>query len=330
MVSLLPSAEWFGVNSLDEALELRSQEVTRPIVILGHVPLSQLEAAVEADCGITVYNRESIEKLSSLAALPRPARLHVKVDTGTYRQGVYPGQLEEFLGLIKGNPRVVLEGISTHYANIEDTLNHEYAEMQISRFNEALAIVDRVMGRPPFIHTACTAAAILFSSTHFTMLRSGIGLYGLWPSRETLVAAREKGGPQLDFKPVMTWKTRLVQIKDVPEGSYVGYGCSYRTTRNTIMGVLPVGYSDGYDRALGNRAHVLIRGRRAKILGRICMNLCMVDLTDIQGVHLEEEVVLLGKSGDERISAETMADWAGTINYEVVTRISPLLPRKVV
>ena len=146
---------------------------------------------------------------------------------------------------------------------------------------------------------------------------------------ETLVAAREKDS-KLDFRPVMTWKTRLVQIKTVAEGSYVGYGCSYRTTRKTLMGVLPIGYSDGYDRALGNRGHVLVRGRRAQILGRICMNLCMVDLTDISGVHLEEEVVLLGKSGDEQISAETMADWAGTINYEVVTRISPLLPRKVV
>jgi alanine racemase len=329
MASLLPSAEWFGVNSLDEALELRTHGVSRPIVVLGHVPLDELPAAVEADLGLTVYNRETIERLSSLPTLPRPARLHVKVDSGTHRQGVFPEDLERFLSLIKGNPRVVLEGISTHYANIEDTLNHEYAEMQIARFNEALAIVDRVVGRPPFIHTACTAATILFSSTHFTMLRSGIGLYGLWPSKETLVAAREKDS-KLDFRPVMTWKTRLVQIKTVAEGSYVGYGCSYRTTRKTLMGVLPIGYSDGYDRALGNRGHVLVRGRRAQILGRICMNLCMVDLTDISGVHLEEEVVLLGKSGDEQISAETMADWAGTINYEVVTRISPLLPRKVV
>lgn len=330
ITSLLPSAEWFGVNSLEEGLELRANGITRPVVVLGHVPLAELSSAVEADLAITVYNRESIERLATLPTLPRPARVHVKVDTGTSRQGVMPYDLADFLRLVKGAPNVILEGMSTHYANIEDTLNHEYAEMQIARFNEALAVADQVTGRPPFIHTACTAANILFASTHFTMLRSGIGLYGLWPSRETFVAAREKGGRVPDFHPVLTWKTRIVQIKLLEEGTYVGYGCSYKTMRKTILGVLPIGYSDGYDRALGNRGHVLVRGRRAPIIGRICMNLCMIDLTDVPGVRLEDEVVLLGRSGGEQISAETMAEWVGTINYEVVTRISPLLPRRIV
>jgi alanine racemase len=330
IASLLPSAEWFGVNSLDEGLELRGLGITRPILLLGHVPIGELPIAVEADLGLTVYNRETLESLSSCTSLPRPARIHVKVDTGTARQGVMPGELEEFLRLVKRSRHIVLEGISTHYANIEDTLNHDYAELQMARFSSALDVVDRTVGRPPFVHTACTAAALLFSSTHFTMLRSGIGLYGLWPSRETLLAAREKGGSVPEFRPVLSWKTRIVQVKTIPEGSFVGYGCSYKTMRPTILGVLPVGYADGYDRALGNRAHVLVRGRRAPVIGRICMNLCMVDLTDVPGAKLEDEVVLLGKSGEERITAETMAEWAGTINYEVVTRISPLLPRKVV
>ncbi|MGA2640615.1 MAG: alanine racemase [Spirochaetia bacterium] len=329
IASLLPSAEWFGVNSLEEGLELRRLGITRPILLLGHVALAELEAAVEADLGLTVYNRETLDRLSAFSSLPRPARIHVKVDTGTARQGVMPGDLEDFLLLVKRSRNLTLEGISTHYANIEDTLNHEYAELQISRFSSALKVVDRTAGRPPFIHTACSAAALLFSSTHFTMLRSGIALYGLWPSRETLIAAREKGGSVPDFHPVLTWKARIVQIKTIPEGSCVGYGCSYKTMRKTALGVLPVGYADGYDRALGNRAHVLIRGRRAPVIGRICMNLCMVDLTDVPGAKLEDEVVLLGKSGDERITAETMAEWAGTINYEIVARISPLLPRKV-
>ena len=284
---------------------------------------------MEADLSLTVYNRETLDRLSAFSSLPRPARIHIKVDTGTARQGVLPDHLEAFLQDVKRSRNLALEGLSTHYANIEDTLNHEYAEMQIARFASALEVVERTVGRPPFIHTACTAAALLFSSTHFTMLRSGIGLYGLWPSRETLLAAREKGGAVPDFRPVLTWKTRVVQIKLVPEGSYVGYGCSYKTMRTTTLGVLPVGYADGYDRALGNRAHVLVRGRRAPVIGRICMNLCMVDLTDVPGTKLEDEVILLGASGTELISAETMAEWAGTINYEIVARISPLLPRKV-
>jgi alanine racemase len=330
MASLLPSAEWFGVNSLEEGLELRAHGVTRPILLLGHVPLAALRDAVDADLRLTIYNGETAETLAALASPERPARVHVKVDTGTSRQGVLPEDLEGFLRTLKECRGIQVEGVSTHYANIEDTLNHDFAELQIARFEDALLTMDRTVGRPPYIHTACTAAALLFPGTHYTMLRSGIGLYGLWPSRETLLAAREKGGIVPDFRPVLSWKTRIAQVKTIPEGSYVGYGCSYRTTRRTVLGVLPVGYSDGYDRALGNRAHVLVKGRRAPVLGRICMNLMMVDLTDVAGARLEDEVVLLGSSGDERISAETMAEWAGTINYEIVTRINPLLPRIVV
>jgi alanine racemase len=327
---LLPSADWFGVNSLEEGLELRGMGIAKPILLLGHVPLSRLGEAIEADLSLTVYNPETIKAIGALPSKPRPARLHVKIDTGTSRQGVLPEALEEFMRLVKSTHGVVLEGISTHFANIEDTLNHQYAELQLERFGAALAVVEGILGRPRIVHAACTAASILFASTHFTMLRSGIGLYGLWPSRETMLSAREKGGAVPDFRPALEWKTRIAQIKRVPEGTFVGYGCSFRTTRQTVLGILPVGYADGYDRALGNRAHVLVRGRRAPVIGRICMNLCMVDLTDAPSARLEDEVVLLGRSGDERISAETMAEWAGTINYEVVTRISPLLPRVVV
>jgi len=326
---LLPSAEWLGVNSLEEGLELRSLGEKRRILLLGHVPLAELTAALEADLALTVYNRETIEKIGSMRSVPRPARIHVKVDTGTSRQGVLPDDVSEFTRLVQGCRNVVLEGLSTHFANIEDTLNHDYARLQIERFQAALARAEGIAGKIPVVHTACTAAALLFSSTHFTMLRTGIGLYGLWPSRETLVSVREKKAP-IDFRPVLSWKTKIVQIKWLPEGTFVGYGCSYRTTRKTLLGVLPVGYADGYDRALGNRAHVLVNGRRAAVMGRICMNLSMIDLTDVPGVKLEDDVVLLGSSGEERISAETMGEWAGTINYEVVTRISPLLPRKVV
>ncbi len=329
LVQLLPAADWFGVNSLEEGLELRSLGVTKPVLLLGHVPLAELPAAIEADLALTVYNRETLEVIAGLGAVPRPARLHIKVDTGTGRQGVLPEDVAEFTGLVKRCRNAALEGLSTHFANIEDTLNHEYAKLQIERFQAALQRVESIAGRVPYVHTACTAATLLFPSTHFTMLRTGIGLYGLWPSRETFISVREKGMP-VDFRPVLTWKTRLVQIKTLPEGSYVGYGCSYRTTRKTLLGVLPVGYADGYDRALGNRAHVLVRGRRAAVIGRICMNLCMINLTDVPGVRLEDEVVLLGRSGDEQISAETMGEWAGTINYEVVARISPLLPRRIV
>jgi alanine racemase len=330
MRGLLPSAEWFGVNSLEEGLELRGFGEKRPIILLGHVPLERLAEAVEADLSLTVYNTETLRAISSIKRPLPPAKLHLKIETGTGRQGIMPDELPGFIDAARSVRRATIEGVSTHFANIEDTLNHAYAEKQLEIFGKALKVIEDKAGRPPIIHTACTAATILFPKTHFTMLRAGIGLYGLWPSRETFLSAQSGMLPMPLLEPVLSWKTRIVQIKEVPEGSYIGYGCTYRTTRRTVLGVLPVGYSDGYDRALGNRAHILVKGKRAAVIGRICMNLSMADLTDIPGVRLEDEAVLLGGSGEERISAETMAEWAGTINYEIVTRINPLLPRTVV
>jgi alanine racemase len=330
MVRLLPSADWFGVNSLDEGLELRGLGVERPILLVGHVELGRLDEALESGLRLTVYNRETLESLRGVAGPDRPARLHLMVETGTWRQGVPPEEAVAFAREALSIPGVELEGVATHFANIEDTLNHAYANSQLERFRKTVGRLGEAGIHPPVKHTACTAATILFEKTHFDMFRAGVGLYGLWPSRETYLSAISSGRPVPQLRPVLTWKTRIAQLKEVPAGSYVGYGCTYRTTRRTLMAVLPVGYADGYDRALGNRAWVLVRGRRAHLMGRVCMNLIMVDVTDVPGVGLEDEVVLLGRSGDEEITAETMADWAGTINYEIVTRISPLLTRRVV
>jgi alanine racemase len=331
MAALFRSAHWFAVNSLEEAVELREIGDRRPILVLGHVPLADLEEAVRHNLDLTVYNRETLEVLAGLDLRSiGAARLHLKVETGTGRQGVLPGQVRGFVEQLQAIPETKLVGVSTHFANIEDTLNHDYAQSQLDTFQRALGILEEMKVKPQYIHTAATAAAILFDKTHFNLVRAGIGIYGLWPSRETYLSTLLGHRPVPDLRPVLTWKTRLVQIKELPEGSYIGYGCTYRATRPIRVGVLPVGYADGYDRKLGNTAYVLIRGKRAPVIGRVCMNLTMVDISDIPQAGLEEEVVLLGRDGEERISAETMAEWAGTINYEVVTRISPFLPRKVV
>ena len=329
IVELLHSCDWFAVNSLEEGLELRALGVTKPVLLLGHVPLHRLEEAVRADLRLTVYNTETLTALSKLRS-PEPARIHLKVETGTGRQGIKIEDMGVFIDEIVAGGGMVLEGLSTHFANIEDTLNHEYSELQLSVFQKALNILESRKLRPPVIHTACTAATMLFPRTHFSMLRTGIGIYGLWPSRETFISVKMGGGPIPDLRPVLTWKTRIAQIKVLQEGSFVGYGCTYKTTRRTTMAVLPIGYADGYDRSLGNNAYVLVQGKRAPVIGRVCMNLTMIDITDIEGVALEDEVTLLGRSGNETISAETMASWAGTINYEIVTRISPLLERRIV
>jgi len=329
MIRLLQSADWFAVNSLEEGIELRELGVEKPILLLGHVPIAHLEDAVHADLRLTVYNRETIEALYRIETADTPVKVHVKVETGTARQGVLPEEVLDFVHFIQKNRGIQLEGISTHFANIEDTLNHEYAEKQLATFKEVLEVLRKDGVKPPIVHTACTAASILFPETHYSMLRAGIGLYGLWPSRETYLSALMGKLYVPKLRSILTWKTRIVQIKKLREGSYVGYGCSYRTTRPTNLAVLPVGYADGYDRNLSNTAYVLVNGKRASVIGRVCMNLTMIDVTDIPDVKLENEVVLLGSWGDERITAELMANWAGTINYEIVTRISPSLERKV-
>ena len=333
MIELLDGADWFAVNSLEEGLELRSLGVTRPVLVVGYIPLSGLASAVDAGLSLTVFNRATIEELGRVGG-EDPARagakVHVKVETGTGRQGVMMGELESFVDLVRSFDSIEFEGMSTHFANIEDTLNHSYAEMQLESFHKAIDLVCSRGPRPPIIHSACSAASILFPETHFDMLRTGVSVYGLWPSRETYLSALSGGGHVPDLRPVLTWKTRVVQLKILPPGSCIGYGCTYKTSRETTVAVLPIGYADGYDRALGNRAHVLVHGRRAPVLGRICMNVIMVDVSDIPGVELEDEVVLLGQDGEESIPAEMMAEWAGTINYEVVTRISPFLDRKTV
>lgn len=330
ITSLLPSADWFAVNSLDEGLELRHYGIKRPVLLLGHVLMERLHEAVDADLRLTVYNIETLEKLGKIPRNDTTCRLHVKIETGTGRQGILPEDVPEFIRKASGTPGLEIEGLSTHFANIEDTLNHEFAEKQLGIFKEVVETVRKSGIFPPIIHTACTAATILFPETHFNMLRTGIGLYGFWPSRETFLSAQTNGIPVPELRPVLSWKTRIAQIKDFPEGSYIGYGCTYRTSRKTRLGVLPVGYADGYDRKCGNSAHVLVRGKRAPILGRVCMNLVMVDLTDIPEVSLEDTAVLLGKDGNEIITAEMMAEWVGTINYEIVTRISPFMPRVIV
>ena len=322
-------ADWLCVNSVDEAVCLRAAGHRAEILVMGYVPGDQLEAVVEHHLRPVVYNLETIDRLDRLATEDDPVGLHLKVETGTHRQGIAEADVVPLARKVQQSPRLTLEGISTHFANIEDSTDHSFAQAQIatfSRISEAL----EAAGLPVLLrHAACSAASLLFTRTHLDLVRVGISLYGLWPSKETYVSCLERGKPTLDLHPALTWKTRIAQVKTVEEGAYVGYGCTYRVTRRSRIAVLPVGYHEGYDRGLSGVAHVLVRGRRAPVRGRICMNMCMVDVTDVPGASLEDEVVLLGRQGEERVSAEQLAEWCGTISYEIVSRIHPGLPRIV-
>lgn len=212
-----------------------------------------------------------------------------------------------------------------HFANVEDVKRPAYAKKQLHAYERALLLMQDLGLDPGLRHTASSAAVFVSPEAQFDLVRPGIALYGLWPSEQ--VKRHSKG---LSLHPVLTWKTIVAQVKDVAKGTSVGYDRTERVRRDSKVAVLPVGYWDGLDRRLSSKGHVLIRGKRCKILGRICMNMCMVDVTGVSGVAPNDEVVIIGKQGREEVSAEEFAKTLGTINYEVVTRINPQIPRKLV
>jgi alanine racemase len=319
--------KWVGVFSIEEALELRKQGLSFSILVLGPSKKEQLQKALDANISITIASTNAIMEFLELKPSNK-ARIHLKLETGTNRQGLRYEELPQAAHLLKNN-NIHIEGAYTHFADIEDTTDHSFAQKQLNQFKKSLELLNSInpVSMP---HTACTAAALLFPQTYLKMIRVGIGTYGLWPSKETFVSSQALGRGNLELKPVMTWKTTIAQIKTVPAGEFVGYGRTFRPTRDSLIAVLPVGYADGYSRAFSNSSHVLLHGKRARVAGRICMNLMMIDITDIPEARPGDQVILLGKSGDEEISAQALAEAARTINYEIVTRAAPFAPRIIV
>lgn len=327
--TLKDAVDWFGVDSLAEAVEVAHHAGTRPILILGFSTPDQSDTIVEHDFRQVVYRTDVVEALSDAASRrSRKARIHLKIETGTNRQGIPVEEVVRFARNAASKPGIEIEGVYTHFSNIEDTLDPSFAMLQVSRFREALARLAAAGIRPPETHAAATAGILLYPETHFTIVRLGIGVYGIWPSRETRLAARERGvTPTL--KPVMTWKTRIVQLKQILAGDYVGYGRSFQAGRPMTLAVVPVGYYEGYDRRLSGAGRALVRGRHANVVGRVAMNMTVLDVTD-SGAALDDEVVLIGHQGGQEIAADELAEKIGTISYEVVARINPLLERRPV
>lgn len=311
---LAPKNVWFGVDNCEEGIQLRNAGIKNRIAVLGYTPFDDLRRAVAADLELVAYNLETIRRLG---ALRKPSKIHLKIETGTTRQGVGESDLPAMLRLIKKYPAIKLEGLSTHFANVEDVSDRKFARAQLERFIRAKDIVARAGFRVPYHHTACTAAAISFPASHFNLARIGIGMYGLWSMTPQ---------PKPDLRPVLSWKALIAQVKSVKKGTPISYGLTERVIRDSKVAVIPVGYSDGFDRGLSSIGNIVIRGKRAKVLGRVCMNMFMVDVTDIVGVRIEDEATLIGKE----ITADEIAKQINTINYEVVARIAEHLPRRIV
>ncbi len=321
-----PAVDCFAVHSISEARVARETAPERPVLIMGYLGPGECRAIGEG-MEILLSGREVLSELAR-SGVKQP--LHLKIDTGTHRQGI---SLEEIPGFIEEIRKTGLNliGVGTHFANIEDTLEHEFAREQLGCFKRALEIFRESGVEPRWIHTACSAAALLFPETHFNMARIGISMYGHWSSRETQLSWKmQHARGSINLEPALSWKTLVGQLQEVKAGETVGYGRSWRASRPTLLAVLPVGYSDGYPRALGNRGRVLIRGHYAPIVGRVCMNIMMVDVSDLPEVKVGDEVVLIGRSGGECLKVEELAEGAGTINYELLSRISAHIERRLV
>jgi alanine racemase len=320
----------FAVDAIDDAILLRELFPSALVLTLGYVLSEGIPEAVRRGIDLTVYDADTVARVEQAAAsFAKTANVHVKIETGTSRQGVLPEHLNELLDAIRRSPHVALNGVSTHFANIEDAENASYAQHQFGRFLEAKRRIHEAGFAPEHVHCACSAAMILYPETRGTLVRAGISMYGLWSSPITEDAAR-RAAIKLSLTPVLSWKTRVAQVKSLPSGTPVGYGLTEVLQRNSRIAVVPVGYWDGYPRGLSSIGEVLIGSTRCKVLGRICMNMMMVDVSEVPRIAPEDEVVLIGKQGEAEVTAAELASRAQTIHYELVTRINTALPRLVV
>lgn len=315
-------ASMIGVATVSEAAPLREAGISAPILVFGYVPLWQMREAIRLDLTITLYALDAAQALARAAqALGKTTRVHVKIDTGMSRLGLRSEQMEEILQLVREIhllPNLELEGIFTHFAKA-DAQDLSYAYLQLERFQRVLQVIELEGLRPPLVHAANSAATLVLPEARFDMVRPGIVLYGLEPSPDVSL-------PE-GFQPALSFKTQVAQVKLVPVGEGISYGCTYITDRPTWIAVLPVGYADGFRRAPANWGSVLIHGQEAPLLGRVCMDQSMVDISHIPGVRVGDEVVLIGQQGAAALTAETVARRLGTINYEVVAEILARVPR---
>jgi len=312
-------SESFGVATLEEGVELRAAGIRSPILVLAGVYPEQLGEFIQHRLTPAICETEAFKQLEK-EARRRGVTLnfHLKVDTGMGRIGLPSAEVERWLPEMGQIESLKLEGLFSHFSHAE-SVEGSYTQSQLKAFQLVLKRLRSAGYNPPWVHLANSAAVITLPSAHFTMVRPGLMLYGAYPS--PVMAS------QVALKPVLSWRTRVLQLKRVPEGSSISYGQIFVTQRESSIATLPVGYADGYPRLLSNRGEVLIRGQRAPVAGRICMDLTMVDVTDIRGVEQGDEVVLLGAQGKAAISADEMARWAETISYEIFTSISDRVPR---
>jgi alanine racemase len=310
--------DWLGVDSIVEGEALRKEKISSKILVLGHTLPEKIPSAIENNLSLTISNLENLKNITRFKMAGK-LHIHLKIDTGMHRQGFFIQDLKKAISLLKKNKDFIeVEGIYTHFAAAKNPSFPKDTRKQLTEFEKAVTLV-RSAGFNPFRHAAATSGTLLFPETHLDMVRVGIGLYGLWPSKETQAAMKNK----IKLDPVLSWKTRVSEIKNLKNGERLGYDFTESVHRDSKIAILPIGYWHGYPRSLSSVGHVTIRDKACKILGRVAMDMIVVDVTKIGNIKPGESVTLIG----EDLPADYLADLAGTVNYEIVTRINPLIKR---
>ena len=319
--ALEDEVDYYAVAHLEEAEELRRYGIQTPILILGTCVPEEFEDLIRHQITINIYRLEDAKKLSETAqAMQQTAKVHIKLDTGMHRIG-FPcnEQAVEDIKKIAALPGLELEGIFTHFAKADEK-NKEAFEYQLNQFRYMLGVLENEGIRFPIRHAANSAAIMEAGDLELDMVRSGISTYGLYPSEEV-----EKD--TADLRPAMALRSRITHVKTLPAGEGIGYGWTYTTTRETKVATIPTGYADGYKRALSNQGRVLIHGISAPIIGRVCMDQFMVDVTDVPNVKVGDMATLFGRDGNAWLPVEELANASDSFNYEFVCGLTRRVPR---
>jgi alanine racemase len=310
-------AEWCGVARIEEALILRESGLRMNILVLGYTAPQRVQDAIRSNISLTLYDPLLVQPYAQQAKVAgHLLNIQVKIDTGMGRLGIPAEKALEFIQKVDGTSDFHLQGVFTHFACADEPLK-PYTQNQLDKFVQVINSMHSSGIRTDMIHSANSAAAINYPSTRFDIIRCGIALYGLPPSKDTKLP---KG-----IKPAMSWKTRITSVKQLPEGHGISYGFKYFTGRPERIGVIAAGYGDGLRRQDGNIA--LLHGKRVTVIGNVCMDQCMVQLDHVPEAKVGDEVVLFGKQGDDEISATEIAENWKTINYEVICGMAARMPR---
>ncbi|MBL8952733.1 MAG: alanine racemase [Myxococcaceae bacterium] len=327
-------ADVLYVISAQDGLRIRERErdeklERRDVLVLGAVGPRELRELARAKVGVVLSD---LSWATHLSALNEPLEVHVHIDTGLGREGFSQPELPAVVELFRTNAGVLKPaGVLSHFANVEDVTEQGYALQQVAAFERGATTLEAALGNVKLQrHMAASAASLVLPQARFDVLRTGIALYGLWPSAQTRLSARVVLGEAPVLEPVLSWRCKSQAVKWLEAGAYVGYGCTWRATERTRIAVLPMGYFDGYPRLASGKAYALVNGRRCPLVGRVMMNHVVLDVTRAAPEAPEVVATLIGHDGDETLSADALAGWADTINYEVVARLGPHLERRVI